>query len=174
MLITISGLPGCGSSTVAGLVAEAVGIERVDGGSLFRGMAAERGLDLAEFSRVAEADPEIDLQLDQWLADRAKEGGVLLESRLAGWLVTKEGLPATRVWIDAREDERARRVAARDGMDIGRALAENRAREASERRRYRTNYGVDLDDRSFYDFVVDSTRIQPEVIAASIIRKAGK
>lgn len=169
MLITISGLPGAGTSTTARLVAEALGIERVDGGTVFRTMAAERGLDVGEFSLVAEDDPEIDLELDQRLANRAREGDVLLESRLAGWIVTNESLPAIRVWVDADEEERARRVAAREGVDPAAALEANRAREASERRRYRTYYGIDLDDQTVYDLVIDSTGIEPEAAAESIV-----
>lgn len=174
MLITISGLPGAGTSTVARLVAAALGIERVDGGSVFRAMAAEVGLDVAEFSLVAENDPEIDLELDQRLANRVREGDVLLESRLAGWIVTNEGLAAFRVWVDAVEDERARRVATREGVDPATALEANRAREASERRRYRTYYGIDLDDETLYDLVVDSTGVGPEAIAESIVAAASK
>lgn len=169
MLITISGLPGAGTSTVARLVATALGIERVDGGTVFRTMAAECGLDVGAFSLVAEDDPEIDLELDQRLANRAREGDVLLESRLAGWIVTNEGLAATRVWVDAAEEERARRVATREGVDPASALEANRAREASERRRYRTYYGIDLDDQMVYDLVIDSTGIEPEAIAESIV-----
>ena len=101
MLITISGLPGAGTSTVARLVADALGVERVDGGTVFRTMAAERGLDVGAFSLVAENDPEIDLELDQRLANRAREGDLVLESRLAAWIVTNEGLAALRVWVDA-------------------------------------------------------------------------
>jgi cytidylate kinase len=169
LLITISGLPGAGTSTVARLVAGAVGVERIDGGTVFRTMAAERGLDVAAFSRVAENDPEIDLELDQRLANRARVGEVLLESRLAGWIVTNEGLPACRVWVDADEEERARRVAAREDVDPATALEANRVREASERRRYRTYYGIDLDDQTVYDLVIDSTGIEPEAIAESIV-----
>jgi cytidylate kinase len=169
LLITISGLPGAGTSTVARLVADALGIERVDGGTVFRAMAAERGLDVGEFSRVAEDDAEIDLELDQRLANRALDGDVLLESRLAGWIVTNEGLPATRVWVDADEKERARRVAVREGIDPEAALVANRAREASERHRYRTYYGIDLDEQTVYDQVIDSTGIEPEAIAESIV-----
>jgi cytidylate kinase len=169
LLITISGLPGAGTSTVARLVANALGVQRVDGGTVFRAMAAERGLDVGEFSLVAEDDPEIDLELDQRLANRAREGNVLLESRLAGWIVTNEGLAATRVWVDADEEERARRVAVREGVDPAAALEANRTRQASERRRYRTYYGIDLDDQTVYDLVIDSTGIEPEAIAESIV-----
>jgi cytidylate kinase len=169
LLITISGLPGAGTSTVARLVATALGIERLDGGTVFRTMAAERGLDVGAFSLVAEDDPEFDLELDQRLANRARVGDVLLESRLAAWIVTNEGLAATRVWVDADEAERARRVSAREGVDPEAALEANRAREASERRRYRSYYGIDLDDQTVYDLVIDSTGIEPEAIAESIV-----
>ena len=169
MLVTISGLPGAGTSTVAQLVADALGLERVDGGTVFRSMAAEVGLDVGEFSRVAEGNPEIDLELDQRLADRVKEGEVVLESRLAGWIVTIEQLDAVRVWIDAEEGERARRVAGREHAGQEAALEANRSREASERRRYRTYYGIDLDDRTVYDLVLDSTSTPPEAIAKSIL-----
>jgi predicted cytidylate kinase len=174
LLITISGLPGAGTSTVARLVADALGIERVDGGTVFRSMAAERGLDVGAFSRVAENDPEIDLELDQRLANRAREGDLVLESRLAAWIVTNEGLPAVRVWVDADENERARRVATREGVDPATALEANRAREASERLRYLTYYGIDLDDRTVYDQVIDSTGIEPGAIAESIVAAVSK
>jgi predicted cytidylate kinase len=174
LLITISGLPGAGTSTVAHLVADALGLERVDGGTVFRTMAAERGLDIGAFSRVAEEDPEIDLELDQRLANRAHQGDVLLESRLAAWIVTNEGLPAVRVWVDADEAERARRVAAREGIDPEQALEANRAREASERHRYRTYYAIDLDDRRVYDLVIDSTGVEPEVVAESMLAAISK
>ena len=151
------------------LVADALDLERVDGGTVFRTMAAEVGLDVGEFSRVAEGNPEIDLELDQRLADRVKQGEVVLESRLAGWIVTIEQLPAVRVWIDADEGARARRVAARENQAPAEALVANRTREASERRRYRTYYGIDLDDHSIYDLLIDSTATRPEAIAESIV-----
>jgi predicted cytidylate kinase len=172
LLVTISGLPGAGTSTVAQLVADALGLERVDGGTVFRSMAAEVGLDVGEFSKVAEGNPEIDLELDHRLADRVKEGEVVLESRLAGWIVTIEQLTAVRVWIDAEEAERARRVAGREHEGQDAALVANRAREASERRRYRTYYGIDLDDLTVYDLVIDSTSTPPEAIAKSILEAA--
>ena len=174
MLVTISGLPGAGTSTVAQLVADALGLEHFDGGTVFRIMAAEAGLDVGEFSKVAEGNPEIDLELDQRLADRVKVGDVVLESRLAGWIVTIEQLPAVRVWIDAEENERARRVAGREHEDQAAALTANRSREASERRRYRTYYGIDLDDLSVYDLVIDSTATPPEAIAESIVGAANR
>jgi predicted cytidylate kinase len=170
LLITISGLPGSGTSTVAARVAAELGIERLDGGSVFRGLAAERGLSLAEFGRAAQDDPGVDLELDTRLAARARAGDVVLESRLAGWIATNEGLDALRVWVACDPEERARRVADRDGLAVDAARAANQVREASEAGRYREYYGIDLGDLSIYDLILDSTTTTPDELVATILR----
>ena len=172
MLITLSGLPGSGTSTVARTVASRLGLAHLDGGTVFRSLAAERGMSLAAFAQVAEGDDSIDRALDDRLVARARDGDVLVESRLAGWLATRAELAALRIWIDCDEVERARRVGGRDGHDAGSALATNREREASERTRYLGFYGIDLTDLSIYDLVVDSTSTPPEAIIDQIVAAA--
>lgn len=174
MLVTVSGLPGSGTSTVADLVAQRLGVAHVDGGTVFRTMASERRLDLREFSAVAEANSAIDVELDARLAAIARAGNVVLESRLAAWIAANEGVRATSAWIDGDERVRAERVARREHIDPAQALEANRAREASERHRYATLYGIDLDDRSVYDLVIDATSESPEAVAESIIAAASK
>ncbi|HEX2382532.1 MAG TPA: cytidylate kinase family protein [Acidimicrobiales bacterium] len=174
MLVTISGLPGSGTSTVADLVAQRLGLAHVDGGTVFRALAAEQNLDVRAFSSVAEENPDIDVELDARLAAIARDGDVVLESRLAAWIATNEGLAATTVWIDGDEQVRADRVARRERIGPGRALQANRTREASERLRYRTLYGIDLDDRSVYTLVIDATDRDPEDVAESIVATASK
>jgi predicted cytidylate kinase len=171
LLVTISGLPGSGTSTVARSVASALGIERLDGGAVFRALAAEQGMTLAEFGAYAETDPTVDLELDTRLAARAAAGDVVLESRLAGWIVTNERLDATRVWLACSEEERARRVGARDNLGLDDALAVDRAREASESARYRAYYDIDLGDLSIYDLIVDSTSLPAAEIVETILQR---
>jgi CMP/dCMP kinase len=173
LLITISGLPGSGTSTVARSVATELGIEHLDGGTVFRGLAAERGLSLVEFGRQAEADAAIDHELDARLAVRARAGDVVLESRLAGWIATNEDVAGLRVWVACDDTERARRVATRDGGSVEDAIAANRRREASEAARYLAYYGVDLGDLSIYDLVLDSTNQPPAALVESIVSVAG-
>src|SRR5205814_5585645 len=86
LLVTIAGRPGSGTSTVARAVAARLGIERIDGGTVWRAMAAERGESVAAFSRLSERDPSYDLELDTRLAARAREGDLVLEARLSGWI----------------------------------------------------------------------------------------
>jgi predicted cytidylate kinase len=169
LVVTISGLPGSGTSTVARLVSDALGLERLDGGTVFRSMAADRGMSVSEFSAVAEQDDRIDVELDNRLAARAAQGDVVLESRLAGWIVTNEGVPAVRVWIACEAGERARRVAGREHLDVAVAAEANRVREASERARYLAYYGLDIDDRTPYDLVLDSGSASPEELVRAIV-----
>lgn len=173
MLITISGLPGSGTSTLARLVSSALGIERLDGGQVFRAMAAERGLDVHAFGQLAEGHDAIDRELDARLAARARAGDVVLESRLAGWIATHEGLDALRVWIACDERVRAARVGDREAADAEAALAQNRAREASEQARYRAYYGIDVFDLSIYELILDSATDGPDRLCADIVGRAG-
>jgi cytidylate kinase len=172
VLITLSGLPGSGTSTVARQVAAQLGIDHLDGGTVFRQMANERGLSLADFAAIAEDDDAIDRALDDRLLARARQGGVVLESRLAGWLAQRGEVDGLRVWIACDEHERARRVAARDGHEADVALEVNRAREASERTRYLTYYDIDLTDLSGYHLVLDSTSATPEQLVHQLVERA--
>jgi len=171
VLVTISGLPGSGTTTVSRLVAEALGVERVPGGEVFRAMAAEAGMSLPEFGAHAQGHPEIDLELDARLAARARAGGCVIESRLAGWLVTNEGLDALTVWVRCDDQVRAARVAERDGSSLTQALLDNAERSDLERARYQAVYEIDLDDRSVYDLVLDSSAAPAEELAAEIVTR---
>src|SRR3546814_6133088 len=111
LLSTISGLPGSGTTTVSRLVADSLGLERVPGGEVFRQLAAEADMSLAEFGAYAAAHPEIDIELDRRLTERARLGGCIIESRLAGWLVTRASLRAVRVGVDCDEAVPGKRVA---------------------------------------------------------------
>ena len=51
MKITISGLPGSGTTTVAKLLAERLGYKLISAGDVFRKLAMERGMTLEEFSK---------------------------------------------------------------------------------------------------------------------------
>jgi cytidylate kinase len=46
-------------------------------------------------------------------------------------------------------------------------------RAASEADRYRKYYGIDIQDRSVYDLVLDTGPLSPEEIVDIIVKKAG-
>jgi predicted cytidylate kinase len=172
VLITISGLPGSGKTTVAGLVPRALGLEHVYAGDIFRRQAEARGLTLEAYLRQAETDPSIDRALDEQIQRRAAAGDAVLEGRLAAFVADRAGVPALKVFLDASEAVRAGRIVGREGGVTAERLRQMQEREASDRRRYRGIYGVDYHDRARYDLVIVTDRRAPEDLAEEIVGKA--
>jgi cytidylate kinase len=116
--------------------------------------------------RLAEQDQTIDRELDRMQTNVAKAGGVLVDSRLSGWLIDGD----LRTWFRAPLAVRAARVAARDGLSVEEALLALRGREESERRRYQAIYQIDLSDLGRYHLVVDtSVWSAPEIVGALLL-----
>ncbi|MEF8853580.1 MAG: AAA family ATPase [Haloarculaceae archaeon] len=160
MLITVSGPAGSGKSTFADALADELGYEHVSGGDIFRRLADERGHSLVEFNRLAEEDDEVDRDLDRRLRDIASErDDVVLESRLSGWMAGEHA--DIKVWLDAPLSVRIERIADREDTDPDTARAETVERADSEVRRYREYYGIDIDDLSIYDLVLNTARWDP-------------
>jgi CMP/dCMP kinase len=164
MTLTVSGEIGAGKSTVARALAQILGLRYLSSGEIFRDEARRRGLTLSALGRLAEQDPSIDRAIDQSQVQEGRAGGIVIESRLSGWLVDGD----VRVWLRAPIDVRARRVAARDAMTAEAARADIETREACERRRYAALYQIDLSDLTRFHLVLDTALWGPEDITHAI------
>lgn len=149
-----------------------LGLDLVLGGQVFRTMAVERGMSLADFGAYASDHPDVDVELDRRLAVRAREGDVVIESRLAGWIVHNEGLDALSVGLRCDDLVRAERVAGRERIPVDQAMADNADREKVEADRYLALYGIDLADMSIYDLVVDTGLHPPDEVTRQIVTAA--
>ena len=157
MIITISGLPGSGTSTVSKILSRCIGVEVVSAGDIFRNMAKERGLTLEEFGKSALDNEEIDRELDRFqkkIASDARSAAadVILEGRLSAWMAE----PDLAVFVTAPLNVRAARVSHREGTLLSDAATEIRERELCEAARYEKYYGIDVDGPRIYDLVINS------------------
>ncbi len=57
-------------------------------------------------------------------------------------------------------------------MSLARALADNAERQRIERDRYLALYGIDIEDLSVYDLVLDSGTLSPDELADRIVAAA--
>ena len=173
-VITISGTPGSGKSTVAQLLEEKLGSKYVYSGMIFREMAKKYKMTLAEFGKYCEENSEVDKELDDRQLEILKKGNVILEGRLAGWLAHLNKIPAFKVAIVTDIDTRAKRIVNREKGDVEKRKKEIIEREKSEAARYKNYYGIDLFDMSIYDLVIDSGDKTPEDITNIIIKNLNK
>ena len=152
MIITVSGSPGTGTTTLARALAAQLSLRWVNSGELFRKIANEKNISVKEMNRLAEKGPEIDYLIDDAQKALAKEGQGIFEGRLSGHL-----LPADlKVLLKTDLRTRAERISKRESKLLDDAMQETRIREESEARRYKMYYNIDINDLSAYDLVVDT------------------
>ena len=128
-------------------------------------------MSLEEFGEYAGGHPEIDKELDDRQVELAKEGSVILEGRVAGWIVMKNEIDAFKIWLSAEPEVRAGRVSSRENKSVEEVTKEISTRESVERTRYLDVYQFDITDLSFYDIVIDTAPLTPEQICDLILAK---
>ncbi len=164
LVITISGKSGCGNSTVSRLVAERLGLRLIN--FTLRDLARERGLSFEQLCERAEYDQSVDHELDRRLMLLAADGGCVLGTRLAIWLIEDQDLS---VYLEASQQTRAARIASREAMSYSAALAATGQRDRRDRNRYLRLYDIDIDDASQADLVVDTEELDQHAVVGKII-----
>jgi cytidylate kinase len=167
LIITISGPPGSGKSTLSRLLSVKLGMEHISMGDIFRRCAEDRCMCLAEYGLLAKQNGDIDRELDAMQKRIAKEkDNIILEGRLSGFLVEAD----LKVWLKAPLEVRAARIAKRENKPVPVAIAETSEREECERERYLCYYNIDIKDLSVYDIVVDSSKWDSEEISEIVMK----
>jgi len=181
MIISISGLPGSGKSTVAKMLAEKLSFERIYMGGILRKIADQKGITILELMKQAETDSSIDEEADKMVTDfgRTKDN-FIIESRTAFHFIPeslkifvkvdlKEG--AGRIFQDLQKEERNEEEKASSVDSLYKKLKE---RTDIDNGRYQKYYGIDFLDESNYDLVVDSTDLSPEEVVNKIMVEVEK
>lgn len=170
MRITISGPPGSGKTTACRNLSQALGLKSVVFGTLFREMAKEKGLTLSEMGDLAEMDPSIDKTIDERLLQIAKDNeDIILESRLSAHMLSRNGIGAFKIYLDASPSVRCARVCSREGESLSEATSTTERRQVSEAARYMKYYGIDIGDMSVYDLVINTDRLTPEEVLGKML-----
>lgn len=160
-IVTVSGLTGTGTSTVATFLAEEFDLERVNAGSFFRNLAKEFDLSLQEFDErtqelETEHDRDFDLEWDKTALKKAfTDDNFLLEGRLAGVLL--KDIAPIRIKVTCDPDVIAKRVHGREKLPIEEAKKYIEVRNREVLRRYQEKYGINPRNAEHYNLVIDNS-----------------
>ena len=183
MIITISGTPGSGKSTIAKILVNKLNAERIYVGGIRRELAREKGMSLPELNEYAKTHPETDVDVDKKAAEQARKlhkstKDVIVEGRVQFHFLPE----SVKLFIKVSPEEGARRIwkelqnaAAQKQRNEGKiesfAAMKKRIyeREDEDAARYQKYYGFDHRDESQYDFVLDTTNISAQEAAEKVL-----
>ncbi len=115
MIVTLSGLPGSGKTSVARELVSRYGFTIISAGEQFRKLAQESGMTLQEFGELAESDRSIDIAIDNRQKELAAlHDMALVEGRLAGRTIDAD----LKIWLKTSLEVRAQRIAKREGVPV--------------------------------------------------------
>jgi cytidylate kinase len=170
--IVISGWPAVGKTTIACKLAEEFDIVMYNGGDILKMLAEEdKGYSVKrdnwwdtteakKFMKERKSDPSFDKKVDKKLIEIVKKGGAVITSYTLPWLVLEESVIIIKFWLRGSPENRAKRMANRDGISFAEAKRITKLRDEENKRIYYRLYGFRFgEDLTVFDYVLNTDRL---------------
>ncbi len=180
MIISISGVPGSGKTSVAKIIADKLGMNFYSMGNMRGKMALDRGMTIDELNALGEKEAFTDAEVDEYQKKLGQtEDNFVIEGRLSWHFIPH----SYKVFLGCDVDEAARRIfsakqsSTSERADEAPATTVEQVRSALATRmtsddvRYKKYYGADYRDHSHYDLVVDTMETSSPEETSEIILK---
>ena len=167
--IVISGWPAVGKTTIACKLAEEFDIVMYNGGDILKMLAEEdRGYSVKrddwwdtteakKFMEERKTDPSFDKRVDDKLIQIVRKGGTVITSYTLPWLVIDESVIIIKFWLRGSSENRAKRMANRDGISFAEAKRITKLRDEENKRIYYRLYGFRFgEDLTVFDYVLNT------------------
>jgi len=178
MLITVTGLPGTGKTTVVKLLAENLQYPWYSMGDLRGEMAMKHNMTIDAWNTYGETHPETDAEIDEKLRELGStKTDAVIDGRLAWHFIPN----AFHILLTSNDDTAVKRImkSKQEGVrsDEPGYTSEKEAREiihartASDVRRYQKYYQLDFLDPTHYHLIFDTSDKTAEQSVAEILKK---
>ena len=170
--IVISGWPAVGKTTIACKLAEEFDIVMYNGGDILKMLAEEdKGysvkrddwwdtIEAKKFMEERKSNPSFDKKVDDKLIQIVKKGGAVITSYTLPWLVEDESVIIIKFWLRGSPENRAKRMANRDGISFAEAKRITKLRDEENKRIYYRLYGFRFgEDLTVFDYVLNTDRL---------------
>lgn len=177
MIITISGNPGSGKSTIARLLSQKKGLKHYSMGDLRGKLALDRGITIDELNKLGETEDFTDKEVDEYQKKLGEtEDNFVIDGRLSWYFIPQSikiflkvdlRVGAERIFKGVQEHgERPDERRYESVDDVMNAIEE---RLASGKIRYQKWYGIDPTKEEHYDLILDSTGKTPEEVVDEVL-----
>lgn len=178
MIITISGKPGSGKTTVGKELARRLRLKFYSAGDIRGEMALKKGMTIDQLNKLGEKSPVTDEEVDDFVERLGREkDDFVIDSRLAFHFIRN----SIKIFLDCDENMAAQRIFKapkrpderkyKNAEDTLKVLQE---REKSDMLRYKKYYALDYTDKRHYDLMIDTTTLSVEEVVEQIVMFVGK
>ncbi|MDO8741237.1 MAG: nucleoside monophosphate kinase [Candidatus Woesearchaeota archaeon] len=173
MIITISGKPGSGKSTVGKLIAKKLKFRHYSIGDLRREIAKKHGLTIDELNKIGEKEVWTDKEVDDYLKRLGQtEDNFIVD----GWISFYFIPDSIKIFLDVDLHEAAKRIFKdqrpdedhKDSINEVFKMIKKRLEETT--RRYEKHYGIkDFTDKKYYDLIINTTNLTINQVADKML-----
>lgn len=171
MIITISGMPGSGKTSVARLLAEKLKFKFYSMGDIVEKFATDNKMTLMEFNRMRDEDNKWDMMIDMYQKSLSMAEKDLVIDGLTSFYVIPNSV---KVFLDVKPEVGAERIfKAKRSEEPYKSLSESlkavKKRINDDKARYEKIYGVDCHDKSNFDLVLDTLGLTVDEAVKSVL-----
>lgn len=179
-IVTITGTPGSGVSSVSRGVSSALGYRYFSIGDIFRSISEKQGVSVERLNELAEDNNLVDSEIDQLIMELGQSDNKLVfDSRLAYHWINRSfkvyleidpNVAAERIHNQSKEGE----TMSKQATTYNEALTSIKRISTSEHKRYQDLYGLDITNTNPFDLVIDTENHDIESVVKEIVREYNK
>lgn len=176
-IITLTGQPGSGVSSVARAVGQVLHFRNFSSGDLFRRIAQEQGMSPAQLNDLAAKYTVLDEEIDRLIRELGrKDNQLVLDSRLGHYWIYDSFKVYLKVDISVATDrihaqiERGERHVETDSSLHEYVQTQLEQQAATETQRYQALYGIDITNTRPFNLIIDTSHKTVDEIVEEIIK----
>ena len=164
MIITITGLPGSGKTSIAKELARHLHLKHYSMGDIFRKIAKKRKVSVLSLTKKG----KLMNYMDKEQKIIARKGNCIIDSRLGAYLIKNADI---RIYIYANLETRIRRIAKREKISYKEARHETLSREREELKHYKEAYNIDYRDKNLYNIIFKTENLSVGISVKKLLNK---
>ena len=166
MIITITGLPGSGKTTIAKELVRHLHIKHYSMGELVRKIARRKKISVLQLTKK---NNKLADEMDRLQKEIAKtHRDAIIDSRLGAYLIKNA---RAKIYIHAPLKTRVTRISERDRISYKEAMHQTLAREREELGHYKKEYNIDYRNKNLYNISLNTDKLKVEQATKKLINE---